>query len=427
MDERMYLGDEIYESEEEICLPEDVMNQSSQSYSDEDNIFKNFSQGGDDAGSFSNSSLPIGLRLSTSRSFINLVQKRVSKDKSKTKTKTNDHLGRRCVDEKVKAANFPASSIRIGNWKRFSRHEGELTAKLYFAKRKLVWELLEGPLKVKIEFLWSDISAIRAITPENQPGTLEIQLNKPPTYFREVNPQPKKHTLWRQAPDFTSGQAPVWRIHIVSFKHGILDKHYEKLLQCNERLFEISQKPFPTHESPFFDPTTFGTSEMSLSFNKPFGSSYYQGLQYRPYQSYSAPPTEAPLSMSVMNLSYTNAEGNMNTNSFVTHQPQPTLWDQGPSYNSLAYDQSEPTDVINPGNNNYGNYSSTGYQNAADQNQMMQDAGNSGSVTGDFYSQQQHSNWSTQAQQYSDMDYQGSSSISPYCYPGYNPNSDGFY
>ena len=47
-------------------------------------------------------------------------------------------------------------------------------AKCYFAKRKLVWEVLEGGLKSKIEVQWSDIMDIKASYPENSPGTLEI-------------------------------------------------------------------------------------------------------------------------------------------------------------------------------------------------------------------------------------------------------------
>ena len=38
-----------------------------------------------------------------------------------------------------------------------------------------------------------------------------VKLNQPPTFFREINPQPRKHTLWQQSPDFTGGQAPNWR------------------------------------------------------------------------------------------------------------------------------------------------------------------------------------------------------------------------
>ena len=43
-----------------------------------------------------------------------------------------------------------------------SRYEGDLVAKCYFAKHKLVWEVLDGGLKSKIEIQWSDIMAIKA-------------------------------------------------------------------------------------------------------------------------------------------------------------------------------------------------------------------------------------------------------------------------
>lgn len=35
-------------------------------------------------------------------------------------------------------------------------------AKCYFAKHKLVWEVLDGALKNKIEIQWSDVVAIKA-------------------------------------------------------------------------------------------------------------------------------------------------------------------------------------------------------------------------------------------------------------------------
>jgi hypothetical protein len=55
-----------------------------------------------------------------------------------------------------------------------SRYEGDLVAKCYFAKHKLVWEVLEGGLKSKIEIQWSDIAALKAICPENGQGTLDV-------------------------------------------------------------------------------------------------------------------------------------------------------------------------------------------------------------------------------------------------------------
>lgn len=55
-----------------------------------------------------------------------------------------------------------------------SRHEGDLVAKCYFAKHKIVWEVLDGGLKNKIEIQWSDIMALKANYPDDKPGTLDV-------------------------------------------------------------------------------------------------------------------------------------------------------------------------------------------------------------------------------------------------------------
>jgi hypothetical protein len=47
-------------------------------------------------------------------------------------------------------------------------------AKCYFAKHKLVWEVLEGGLKSKIEIQWSDITALKVTCPENGQGSLDV-------------------------------------------------------------------------------------------------------------------------------------------------------------------------------------------------------------------------------------------------------------
>ena len=55
-----------------------------------------------------------------------------------------------------------------------SRYEGDLVGKCYFAKHKLVWEILDGNLKNKIEIQWSDIIALKANCPTEEPGTLDL-------------------------------------------------------------------------------------------------------------------------------------------------------------------------------------------------------------------------------------------------------------
>ncbi|XP_057792128.1 uncharacterized protein LOC131008985 [Salvia miltiorrhiza] len=227
---------------------------------------------------------PLGLTLRKTPSFLSLLQRSLSHGSPGRKP---DESG--SAAEKLKASNFPAVFIKIGSWERATRHEGDLTAKLYYAKRKLVWEVLDGALKSKIEMQWSDISAIRAATPDNLPATLEIELKQPPLFYREINPQPRKHTLWQQASDFTGGQAPIWRRHYVTFPPGVIDKHYEKLLQCDPRLAALSQKPFPSQNSPYFDPAMLGISQLSLVFN----NYQYQYPYPYPYPNSAPPPTPA--------------------------------------------------------------------------------------------------------------------------------------
>lgn len=49
-----------------------------------------------------------------------------------------------------------------------------MVAKCYFAKHKLVWEVLDGGLKSKIEIQWSDVMALNANFPDDGPSTLSV-------------------------------------------------------------------------------------------------------------------------------------------------------------------------------------------------------------------------------------------------------------
>ncbi|PHT79508.1 hypothetical protein T459_17560 [Capsicum annuum] len=109
--------------------------------------------------------------------------------------------------EKLKASNFPGLVLRIGSWER-SRYEGDLVAQCYFAKHKLVWEVLDGVLKNKIEIQWSDIVGLKANCPDETPGTLDVVA----TLLKECQQQ------------------------------GLLGKHFEKLVQCDPRLNFLSQQ-----------------------------------------------------------------------------------------------------------------------------------------------------------------------------------------
>ncbi|KAF5469413.1 hypothetical protein F2P56_013491 [Juglans regia] len=209
---------------------------------------------------------PLGLRLRKSPSLLDLIQMKLSQGSgsgtgdlqsesfsamAKKESKVTAVSG---TADKLKASNFPASLLRIGSWEYKSRYEGDLVAKCYFAKHKLVWEVLEGGLKSKIEIQWSDIMALKANCPDNGPGALNVVLSRQPLFFRETNPQPRKHTLWQATADFTDEQASIHRQHFLQCPQGALNKHFEKLIQCDVRLSFLSQQPEIVLDSPYFEP-----------------------------------------------------------------------------------------------------------------------------------------------------------------------------
>lgn len=89
------------------------------------------------------------------------------------------------------------------------------------------------------------------------------------------------------------------RRHCAIFPPGVLDKHYEKLMQCDQQLFELSQKPFPSLESPFFNtacsmPFDVMISRLSVNFNG-VGPRFSQVAQYYPYPAYATASRAAPV------------------------------------------------------------------------------------------------------------------------------------
>ncbi|XP_057430434.1 uncharacterized protein LOC130723409 isoform X2 [Lotus japonicus] len=202
---------------------------------------------------------PLGLRLRKSPSLLDLIQMKLSQGRSDENLSSGvekESRGAAAASgaaEKLKASNFPGSLLRIGLWEYKSRYEGDLVAKCYFAKHKLVWEVLEGGLKSKIEIQWADIMALKAQCPENGLSTLTVVLGRQPLFFRETNPQPRKHTLWQATADFTNGQCSKHRLHFLQCPQGVLAKHFEKLIQCDLRLNFLSRQPEILMHSPHFD------------------------------------------------------------------------------------------------------------------------------------------------------------------------------
>ncbi|XP_058077128.1 uncharacterized protein LOC131225594 [Magnolia sinica] len=223
-------------------------------------------------------SSPLGLTLRKTPSFLDLIEMKLSQTRKVSpmqhfySKKAKEDFAAQPISEKLKASNFSVLALRIGSWERVSRYDGDLVGKCYYAKRKLVWEVLDSGLKSKIEIQWSDISGIRANFRENEPGILEVELNHAPQFSRETNPQPRKHTLWQATSDFTGGQALIYRRHYLQLPQGALEKHYEKLLQYDSRLYELSQSPFPTINSPYF--YSCGGPEFPPVFDRTFKSGY---------------------------------------------------------------------------------------------------------------------------------------------------------
>ncbi|CAJ2650876.1 unnamed protein product [Trifolium pratense] len=154
---------------------------------------------------------------------------------------------------KLKASNFPAILLKIGLWEYKSKFEGDLVAKCYYATEKLVWEVLEGNLKRKIEIPWSNITALQANCPEEGPSTLTLVVAREPCFFREADPLPRKSTKWETTKDFTGDQqASKHRMHFLQCEQGLLAKHFAKLIQCSSHLKLLSRQPEIILDSPYF-------------------------------------------------------------------------------------------------------------------------------------------------------------------------------
>ncbi|KAI3752591.1 hypothetical protein L2E82_24625 [Cichorium intybus] len=209
--------------------------------------------------------LPIGLTLRKSMSLIKQLQMTLTQQKQQNNRQ--EALSQRPPARKLKASNFPAVILKIGSWVWTSKNEGDLIVKFYYGKKKLVWEFLYGCRKRKIEILWSHVSAINAFVDEDKTGRLEIEMDEPPKYYKEIKFQPQKHTQWTTTGDFTGGQAHSCRRHTLIFSPGVLESPFKKLLQYDNRLFKLSRQPFPTHECLDFtdNSNVYGCSSIPLS------------------------------------------------------------------------------------------------------------------------------------------------------------------
>ncbi|KAF8084454.1 hypothetical protein N665_0716s0004 [Sinapis alba] len=165
--------------------------------------------------------------------------------------------------EKPKAVNSQIYKITIGQWTHMRVYPDDIKAKFYFAKRKIIWEILDdietetevARLKRKIEIQWSDVLSFRAtFNSHDKTGILQVELGKCPKFFIETNPQAGKHTQWKMDQDFTLNQsASIYRRHTLHFFPGDLLKTLEKLESGDSFWSKLAKVSFPTLQSLYFD------------------------------------------------------------------------------------------------------------------------------------------------------------------------------
>ncbi|XP_019092152.1 PREDICTED: uncharacterized protein LOC104744729 [Camelina sativa] len=209
----------------------------------------------------------LNLPLTKTPELINLIQNYLNRNNpcspQQSESSKTSMLPPKVPAERLKAMNFPISMIIIGQWEYRATNPDDIVAKLYFAKKKLIWEILDARdpktnmprLKTKIEIEWDDVASFQeSINSRDETGILKIELKKRPKFFIENNPIAGKHTQWKQMDqDFTEDQAASrFSIHTLHFDAGVLQKNLEKLLSDSfwAKLYDVN---FPVREAVFFD------------------------------------------------------------------------------------------------------------------------------------------------------------------------------
>ncbi|KAG5392121.1 hypothetical protein IGI04_022084 [Brassica rapa subsp. trilocularis] len=201
---------------------------------------------------------PLNLRLTTSPEFLKQIESLLQQQQQDSNS---------TPPAKTKPMSFPISKITIGEWTRDAVYEQDLKAKIYFARKKIMWECVEDVsttgMNRKIEMQWGDVLSLKPwYHPHDQTGILKVELRKPPTFFIETNPQARKHTQWQQLDqDFTRNHsASRNRIHTLHFAPGVLQKNMEKLVSGDRFWSELVKVHFPTLEHLYFYDIGYGNS-----------------------------------------------------------------------------------------------------------------------------------------------------------------------
>ncbi|CAH8301820.1 unnamed protein product [Eruca vesicaria subsp. sativa] len=232
----------------------------------------------------------LNLALATTPEYIKQIESPQQQQEQRQRHDSNTTPSR-----KTKALHFPISKITIGEWTREAVYGHDLKAKIYFGRKKIMWECLQDEVTRKIEMQWCDVLSLRTLCHRHDnTGIILVELRKPPTFWIETNVQAGKPTQWQQLDqDFTlnhsasrnrffcfffdflmkvipkSHMTCYNRIHELDFAPGVMQENMTKLLSSDSYWSELFKVHFPTSEHLYFDdekqnPMSFPISKITI-------------------------------------------------------------------------------------------------------------------------------------------------------------------
>lgn len=125
------------------------------------------------------------------------------------------------------ATHVPVSRLTIGSWNLVAKYDEHVLLSLYWADRKLVWEVLYMSVVRKMECDFEDIaSATLSSDSGEELERLLLELARPPRFYKEAaGGGDGKTANYIYTTDFTNGQASQCSRHVLYFPHGALSAH----------------------------------------------------------------------------------------------------------------------------------------------------------------------------------------------------------
>jgi len=149
-------------------------------------------------------------------------------------------------------ASLRGTNITVGPWKLTDPskpNEGPdaftLEVKFLFGRRKIKYDFFQQSTKKSliIDYDFSSVSNLKLLAKER---ILIFQLSEPPTFSS------KERGKCNKIPDFTQGNASKFQQHIIELAPtACCEEQFEKLLQCDRRLRQLSEVALPPLDSTF--------------------------------------------------------------------------------------------------------------------------------------------------------------------------------